>query len=142
MFYHVSLGRGPQPIGCSGSLAQKTAISNFVGLRGERRKNQQSRVERPITDRTVSWSCLGILKVFHPQNQKAQGTYRTTCGCGRMDADGELLARTDLPYKTGESDLCYAHHHLGRYTSSRDDILDVRPATAETSGPQATLFVV
>ena len=61
---------------------------------------------------------FGNLKGFHPQKQKVQRAYRRSCGCGRMDADGELLARTDLPYKTGES-RSVLPHHLGHYTSYR-----------------------
>jgi hypothetical protein len=50
-----------------GSGSQKMAISEVIGHRESRRKNQQSRVERPITDWSVSWSCLGIVKDFIPE---------------------------------------------------------------------------
>jgi hypothetical protein len=60
MFYDLSLDWIQHPIGCLDSGSQKRAISVFGGLREKRWKNQQSRVEHPITDRPVSWSCLGI----------------------------------------------------------------------------------
>jgi len=136
MFYHVSSGRYLQPIGRPGSVAQKTAISDFVGVREERRKNQQSRVERPITDWTVSWSCLGIGKYFIPKIRRHRGL------TGSRAADGwELLARTDLPYKTGESRSVLPIISVA-LPPIEDDILDVYPTTAETTSPQATLFIV
>jgi len=76
MFYDLSRNRCSQSTGCLGFGSQKIAISHIVEPRKKRRKNQQSRVERPITDWFVSWSCLGIRKDFISEAEGIQNSLR------------------------------------------------------------------
>lgn len=64
MFYSLSPNRCSQSTGCLGFGSREIAVSYIVEPQKKRRKNQQSRVERPITDWFVSWSCLGSTKDF------------------------------------------------------------------------------
>jgi len=75
-------------------------ISEIAELRKKGQKNQQSRVERPITDRFVSWSCLGIMKNFIPETEGIKDSpglvLRKRCGNRWRDQEIRYIKTVSL----------------------------------------------
>ena len=112
-------------------------ISEIAKLREKERKNQQSRVERPITDRFVSWNCNG----FHPRNRRLKGLTRARAA----EALRKQMERSRDPllYKNCQSRSLVTHrpYYTPNIRHLQDDLLDVYPTTTETPSSQATVII-